>query len=220
MYIHQVQRGTEFTFTFDDGVEVYGQFDGNIDHMMFYIIAPDISRNIDYYEEQEPQVQFLVGDSYFNFKAKCLGISEKKVAIHDSIEFRVLTPFKEVQRREDFRINIALKVRIHEFVDDYKKMYSNGWMCDALSDDVSKNGIRLFADYAIDAPQGSMFTLEFSLKEGWIYMVPAKLMRNQPNRATRSYNYDLGFIFDFSQIPDKQEKLLLEILEFKMKNKL
>jgi len=220
VYIHQVQRGTEFKFTFDDGFEVDGLFDGNIDHMQFYIICPDISRRIEQYKEKEPEVAFTANESYYKFKAKLLGVSAKKEAIHDSLEFRVITPFKEVQRREDFRIHIALKVRIHEYSDDYKKLYSKGWVCDALSEDVSKNGIRLWADYAVPAELGTLFTLEFSLKPGWIYMIPAVLNRLQPNTVTRSYNYDYGFIFDFSQMPDKQEKLLLDILEFKIKNRL
>jgi hypothetical protein len=220
MYIHQVQRGTEFTFTFEDGSVIDGIFDGNIDHISFYIIAPEISRSADHYTEMEPDVQFLSGESYFNFKAKCLGLTEKKEAIHDSLEFKVITPFKEVQRREDFRINIALKVRIHEHSDDFKKMYSNGWLCDALSEKKNKNGIRLFADYKITTPPGTYYTLEFSLKDGIFYMIPSRLMRNIPNKVTRSYNYDLGFVFDFTEIPDKREKLLLEILEYKMKNRL
>ena len=220
MYIHQVQRGTKFKFTFDEDTVIEGVFDGNIDHMQFNIICPEISRNYDNFHESEPDVQFIAGENYYNFKAKLLRISEKKDAIHDSLEFRIITPFKEVPMRSNFRIQITLKVRIHEYSDDYKKMYSNGWICDAVSDDMSKNGIRLWADHFVDAPQGSMFTLEFSLKQGIIYMIPAKLMRNQPNTTTRSYNYDYGFVFDFNQMEDKQEKLLLDILEHKIKHRL
>lgn len=220
MFIHQVQRGTEFTFTFDEDTEIQGVFDGNIDHLQFYIICPDISRNIDKFHEAEPQVHFIAGNNFYNFKAKLLGICDKKDAFHVSLEFKVISPFKEVLRRNDFRIKTSLKVRIHEYTDDLRKLYSNGWLCDAVSDDVSRNGIRLWADYPLDAQNGTMFTLEFFLKTGWIYMIPAKLMRNQPNSTTRSYSYDYGFNFDFSQIPDKQEKLILDILEHKIKNTL
>lgn len=220
MYIHQVPRNTPFTFTFDEETTIEGVFDGNIDHMMFNIMCTEISRNIDNFVGKEPDVEFIVGDMSYTFKANLLGISEKKEAINDSLEFRITAPIKEVPLRKTFRIKIALKVRLHEYVNDYKKVYSNGWLFDAVSDDVSKGGIRLWCDYPIDDPIGTMFTLEFSLKSGWIYMIPAKLMRNQPNTETRSYNYDYGFVFDFSAMPDKQEKLLLDILEYKMKNRL
>ncbi|MCL1884222.1 MAG: PilZ domain-containing protein [Defluviitaleaceae bacterium] len=220
MYIHQVQRGTKFTFTFENGQEVEGVFDGNIDHLQYNIICQEISGQMDIFQESEPETQFQAGDSFYTFKSKLLGISEKKDAIHDSLEFKVITPFKETTQRSNFRIKIALRVRIHEYIDDFKKLYSDGWLFDAVSDDISKNGIRLFSDYATDAPQGTMFTLEFTLQSGVLYMIPAKLMRNQPNTATRSYNYDLGFTFDYSQMPDKQEKLILDILEYKIKHRL
>ena len=186
MYIHQVPRGTEFTFTFDDETQIEGTFDGNIDHMQFNILCPQISKNIDIYKDKQPTVEFLSGETYYNFKAKILGVSARKEAIHDSLEMVVVTPFKEAQRREEFKINIALKVRIHDYNDDFKKLYSSGWVCDALSDNVSKNGIRLWADYALDATVGTMFTLEFSLRTGWIYMIPARLTRSKPNTATHT----------------------------------
>ena len=110
-------------------------------------------------------------------------------------------------------------MRIHAYTDDYTKMYSNGWLCDAVSDDMSKNGIRLFCDYAIDAPLETIFTLEFTLHSGTPYLVPARLVRNSPNITTRSYNYDIGFSFDFTGMEDKHERLLLDIIEHKIKNR-
>ena len=220
MYIHMVPRGTEFEFTFDDGTTIIGIFDGNIDHMSFRILCMEISRNIDIYHDSKPEAKFIVGENSYHFKSQLLGISEKKDAIHDSLEFQILTPFKAVALRQNFRIQINLKVRIHEYVDDYKKLYTNGWLCDAVSDDVSKNGIRLWCDHVLPDSVDSMYTLEFSIKQSWIYMIPAKLMRAAPNTATRSYHYDYGFNFDFSAMPDKQEKLLLDILEHKIKNRL
>jgi hypothetical protein len=215
-----VPRGTKFTFTFDDGVVIDGVFDGNIDHMQFYIICTAISGDYEKFENSEPKVEFIFGENSYNFTAKLLGITDKKDAINQSLEFRVITPFKEVPLRSNFRIQINLKVKIHEYVNDFKKRYSNGWICDAVSDDMSKNGIRLWADTTLSHEQGTLYTLEFSLQTGVVYMVPAKLMRNQPNLVTRSYNYDYGFVFDFTGMEDKQEKLILEILEYKIKHKL
>lgn len=219
MYIHQVPRGTEFTFEFEEGIEIGGSFDGNIDHMKFYIISPEISRNIEIYQEAEPKVTFVLSDTSYSFTAKLLKISEKKDAIHDALEFIVITPFKATLLRKDFRIRLQLKVRIHTYTDDYTKLHVDEWVCDAVSDDMSKNGIRIWCDHWIDAPLGTIFTLEFTLKSGSIYFVPAKLMRNAPNTSTRTYNYDLGFSFDFSGMREKHEKLLLDILEHKIKNR-
>jgi hypothetical protein len=215
-----VPRGTDLKFTFDDGMEITGKFDGNIDHLQYHVFCPEILRNIDIYLEAEPLTEFIIGDKSYNFKSKLLRATEQKNALNESLELRVISPFKEVPLRKSFRIQIALKVRVHEYSDDFKKLYSNGWLIDAVSDDMSKNGICLWSDHLIDAPIGTMFTLEFALKHGKMYMVPSKLMRNQPNATTRSYNYEYGFVFDFTDMPELQEKLLLEILEFKIKNRL
>lgn len=220
MYIHSVPHGTKMEFTFDNETILHGKFDGNIDHMQFNVLCPEISRNIDIYQEAVPHVTFIAGENSYSFTATLLGINEKKDAIHDALVFRVATPFKATPLRQNFRIKVALKVRLHEYVDDYTKMYTNGWLFDTVSDDISKNGICLWCDYPIDEPIGTMFTLEFTLQTGRLYMVPAKLMRNQLNTATRSYNYEYGFNFDFSHQPDKQERLLLEILEYKIKNRM
>ncbi|MCL2578087.1 MAG: PilZ domain-containing protein [Defluviitaleaceae bacterium] len=219
MYIHQVPRGTDFTFTYDDETVIEGLFDGNIDHLQFYIVSPEISRNIEELKELEPEVTFIINDTSYKFKAMLVRISEKKEAIHDALEFKVISPIKDTPLRKNFRLKITLKVRIHKYTDDYTKMNADGWICDAVSDDMSKNGIRLFTDTAIESPLGTIYTLEFTLKQGSIYMVPAKLVRNVTNTTTRSYNYDIGFSFDFSEMNEKHERLLMDILEHKIKNR-
>jgi len=219
MYIHQIPRGTEFTFTYDEDTVIEGTFDGNIDHLQFYIVSPEIARNIQELKDREPEVSFIVNDVSYKFTAAIVRISEQKNTIHDALEFKAISPIKDTPLRKNFRLQIALNVRIHNYSDDYTKMNADGWVCDAVSDDMSKNGIRLFTDTAIDAPLGTIFTLEFTLKQSNIYMVPAKLVRNVSNTTTRSYNYDLAFNFDFSGMNEKHEKLLMDILEHKIRNR-
>jgi hypothetical protein len=194
MYVHQIPRGTEFTFTYNED-------------------------NVIELRELTPEIYFIVGDVSYKFNAALVKISERKETIHDAMEFKCISPIKDTPLRKNFRLQIALKVRIHNYTEDYTKMNADGWVCDAVSDDMSKNGIRLFTDTAIDSPLGTIYTLEFSLKHGSIYMVPAKLVRNKPNTSTRSYNYDIGFNFDFSGMNEKHERLLMDILEHKIKNR-
>ena len=217
LYVHQLVRGTEFTAIFDDQTEIDAIFDGNIDHLKFHVICPEFLRNLDKYKETTPTIRILIGEVYYTFTAKILGKSERNEALLETLDFIAISPFKEEQRRNDFRIQIALKVKIHAYDDDYRKLYSGGWLCDSVSDDVSKNGIRLWADHTLPDELGTMYTLEFSLKTGWIYLVPAKLVRHGRNTATLSYKYDYGFIFDFTHMPDKKEKLLMDILEHKIR---
>ncbi|MCL2224966.1 MAG: PilZ domain-containing protein [Defluviitaleaceae bacterium] len=220
MYIHQVVRGTEFTFTFAEDDVVEGIFDGNIDHMQFYIVSPAISRNYAEYHEAEPTVSFTVADKAYSFTAKLLKISDQKEAINEALEFRVVSPIKEEPLRKNFRLEVALKVRLHEYTDDYTKLHSNGWVCDAVSVDMSKSGIRLFSDYALDAKIGDIYTLEFALGKDKIYMIPARLVRNKVNTTTRTYAYDIGFGFNYEGAdPTKHEKLMMDLLEYKIQHR-
>ena len=219
MYVHNIPRGTKFKLFFDEFTEMDATYDGNVDHMQFNLFCPEISRNVEKYIELEPEVQFIIGEHSYSCTAKFLKVSEKKDIVNETLIFRVVTPIKEKALRQNFRIQIKLKVQIHKYTDDYKQKYSAGWICDTVSDDMSKNGIRLWGDYYIEDPLDTKFTLEFSLQSGSVYMIPAVLKRNAQNTETRSYNYDYGFVFDFAKMPEKQEGLLLEILEYKIKNR-
>lgn len=219
MYIHQVPRGTTFTFEFDENNSLDGMFDGNIDHMSFYIMCTEISRNLEAYEHLKPKVTFIVGENMYRFDARILGISEKNDAINDSLEFQIISPIKTEPLRKNYRIKIMLKVRIHKYTPDYKKRHADGLICEAISDDMSKNGMRLFTDHEIIEPLDTVFTLEFSLRPGIAYWIPAKLVRNAQNTTTRTYLYDIGFNFDFSEVHDTHEKILLDIIEHKIKNR-
>ena len=219
LYIHQVPRGTKFKLYFDEFTEIEGTFDGNIDHLRFALFCPEISRHVEQFVEREAEVQFIISDHSYACRTRFERVKEIKDAVNESLEFRVITPIKATPLRSNFRITLKLKVQIHSYADDFKKMYSDGWLCDVVSADMSKQGIRVWGDYLIEAPIDTKFTLVFTLQSGSVYMIPSLLKRSQQNYETRSYNYDYGFIFDFSNIPEKQEKLLLEILEYKIKNR-
>ncbi|MCL1878922.1 MAG: PilZ domain-containing protein [Defluviitaleaceae bacterium] len=219
MYIHQVPRGTKFSFKFDETTTIEGTFDGNIDHLAYKVFCPEIARNADYYAEMEPETEFFHNGSFWNFTSLLMGLSTKRDAIQESIELKVITPIKETKQRIDFRIQLNMKITLHNFIDDPSMLYAGGWVCEALTDDISKSGVRIFSDYNLTEPLGTAFTLEFTLKDN-IYMIPAILIRNQPNTTTRSYHYDQGFSFDFKDMQDRQEKLILDILEHKIKHRL
>ncbi|MCL1844777.1 MAG: PilZ domain-containing protein [Defluviitaleaceae bacterium] len=220
MYIHQVPSGTKFMFKFDESTSIEGTFDGNIDHLTYKIFCPEIARNVDYYIESEPETEFFHAGSFWNFKSLLVGVtSNREVVQQEAIEFKVISPIKETKQRVDFRIQIKMQVTLHTFIDDPSVLYANGWVCDAISDDISKSGIRIFSDYALTEPLGTVFTLGFTLKNN-IYMIPATLIRNSPNTTTRSYHYDQGFSFNFTDMEDRQEKLILDILEHKIKHRM
>ena len=216
MYLSNINTGTNFYVTFDDGRELTFVFDGKIDHISFYVQCYDVFANIDDYVGQTPTFKFYVQDKYYTFNGEILGRSASKHSMVDTIDIVIRTPIKEGTDRKEFRFETNMKVKIFEYSNDRQNRYAGDWICDALCSDISKKGIRLFCDHKLIEPLDSLFTLEFKLTRDGTYAVPARLIRNQANFATRSYNYDLGFIFDFSNDPDKQEKLLMDLLYAKI----
>ena len=214
MYLSNINTGTSFEVTFDDGQELTCIFDGKIDHISFYVQCYDIFANIDSYVGKIPTFKFHVQEKYYTFTGEILGVS--KYSMVDTVDVIIRTPIKEGTDRKEFRIETNMKVRIFDYSEDRQNRHAGDWICDAQSSDISKKGIRVFCDHKLIEPKDGLFTLEFKLTREGSYVVPAKLIRNQSNTATRSYNYDLGFLFDFSNDPDKQEKLLMDLLYAKI----
>ena len=220
MYLVDVGHGTSFTISYEDGTEYSGVFDGRIDHMSFYIHCPDIQEKLDKFVNTQPLMTFFGKESFYTFTGLILGKSDRKNHALDTIDVKIITPFKSSGTgRVDIRINITFKVKIHHFVDDQKNLFLGDFICDTISNDVSKGGIRLWADHDLIKNKDQMFTLVFSLSHDWTYFIPAQLVRCQPNLVTRSYYFDYGFTFDFSTMPERQDKLLMDVLEAKIRLK-
>ena len=216
MYLSNINTGTNFTVTFDDGYEVSCVFEGKIDHMSFYAQCFDIFSNIDAFVGQIPSFKFYVQEKHYTFTGEILGRSASKYSMVDTIDIVIRTPIKEGTDRKEFRIETNMKVRIFEYSDDWKNRHVGDWVGDAQSSDISKKGMRLFTDLNLKDRKDELFTLEFRLKRDEMYYMQAKLVRVQSNTATRSYNYDLGFLFDFSNDPDKEDKFLTDLLYAKI----
>jgi len=220
MYLVDVGHGTRFTILYENGSEFTGVFDGRIDHISFYIHCPDIQKNLEHYINTRPTLKFFSKESFYTFTGEILGKSERRNPLLETLDIKIVTPIKPAGTgRVDFRINIAFKVKIHSFVDEQKSLFLGDFLCDAISCDVSKGGIRIWADYDMIKQSGEKFTLVFSLNSDSTYFVPAQLIRAQNNTFTRSYYFDYGFVFDFSSMPERQEKLLIDILEAKIRLK-
>jgi len=217
VYLHNLTRGMTLDITLPDGKEIRSAFDGIIDHMSFYVLCPEILKHIEELTNTQVMVKFFMGSSDYTFNAQILGKSLRTDALHETSDFKILTAFKETPRRENFRIDMQIKVKIHEYTEDYTKFYTGELLCDAVSVDVNKNGIRIFADYLLSKEPNAMYTLEFELRPGWRYLIPAKLLRNERNATTRSYAFDCVFLFDFTDMPEKREKLFLDIMEAKLR---
>ena len=216
MYLSDINTGTNMTITLEDGRELPCVFDGKIDHISFYAQCYEIFSNLDDYVGQTPSFKFYVQDKYFTFTGEILAKGASKHSMVDTFDVLIKTPIKEGTDRKEFRLETNMKVRVFEYSDDWKNRHAGHWVCDAISSDVSKRGMRLFTDQNLRDQKDNLFTLEFRLKRDEMYYMQARLIRVQPNSVTRSYNYDLGFIFDFSKDPDKEDKFITDLLYAKI----
>ena len=213
MFLQNVKSGTKFTIVFEDKKRFQAEYLGDLVHVNFRVLSPEIAENIEQYKNAKVTVELFLHDLNYEFTGQILGL---KQGMKDVVNCKAASLFKEVHRRVNTRINVNLKVKVYDYSDDPKKLHRGEFICEAVSEDLSKGGVRVWADYDLDAPLNTIFTLEISMPLGTSHILSAKLVRNQQNTASRAYNYDYGFIF-LSQDKDRQEKLILDIVESRMR---
>lgn len=213
MRLMYVDRGSPVSIVLEDGAEVKGSFVEEIDEWSFHAKNQDTENDFGRFLGKTVNVRLFYKGN--NATAKCIVLRRSEnVKRQDSYVFVVLSEFKTEPRRSIVRIEMAFKTRLQEITADGGKGTA---LYEGMSGDVNMNGIRVFTDVKVDAPQGSTFMVSFSLIPGYFFNIPAKMLRSGPNMANRSYAYDSGFLFDFTNMPDKQDKLVMDILEAKLR---
>ena len=221
MYLPEIQNGTKFTVIFEDGNELQAEYVGNINHSHYNIISPEISENIEQYKNAAVTIHFDMRDKKYVFTSQVVGLKSKQ---DSNVNLKVTSFFKEAPLRTSIRINISLKVTIFTLMGSIESPFPGQFLCEALSDDISKNGIRILSDFNLDAPLDSVFMLKISLPlgpsyvfpnklaPGSSYVFPAKLVRSLRSTFGQAYGYDYGFTF-LSNEQSQQEKLILDLLQ-------
>jgi c-di-GMP-binding flagellar brake protein YcgR len=217
LYLPNLERGLFLELEFLDGWQTEGILDDTLDHLNFYLRSPEIVQSGESIIGNDFMAHFEIQTTQYSFPARIEKFFDRHDSHHDCALCRILGPIKGKDKREDFRIQIALRVRIFCYSDDHTKFHMGELMCEAVSVDVSKNGMSLWCDHMLPEELDARYTLEFKLNNGRTYLAPAKLRRHARNTETRSYMFVYGFLFDFTGMPTKQEDLLLDILEHKIR---
>ena len=214
MYINSIAHAVPVTILFENGTEIEATFDGNIDHVRFNVISPELFKIAEESVGEKLTGKLPHEGTYYSFSMEIV----KKGNNQNNIECKMTGPFKEISRSEDFCLDVAFKVRVRTYAPLEKSLSLGKSLFEGLSNNISKTGMRLFGDYPIEDPLKTYFTLEISfVPHGSQYYIPARMVHNQPNTVTRSYRYDYGFAFDFTNHRREEEKLLTEILELKLR---
>jgi len=218
MYLKEIVSGTEFELTLNDGQIAIGTLDESVDHMNFYLHCPEILTELDKYVKTEAAVEFTYKEKLYEFSAEIVRKSTRSSWNQETIDMTLKSPIKESTKRKDIRIKMGIKIKIFNHEDNRENFYVGNMLFEATSEDLSKGGVRIWSDRPIDDPVGTMFTLELSSPLRLTYLIPSKLVRNQQNTTTRTYNYDYLFAFDFTHNPDQQDKMIVDALEAKLKH--
>ena len=217
MYLKEIISVTELEITLNNGQTMSGTLDESVDHMNFYLHSPELLLNIDKLLKTEVTVRFLFKERYYEFSAEIVRKSSRSTWSQETVDMTLKSPIKEASGAEDLRISIGIKTKIFAYTDNKEKFFVGEFLFESVTVDLSKGGVRIWSDRQIDSPVGEMFTLELSSPLRATYLIPAKLVRNQQNTTTRTYNYDYLFALDFSTIPEQQDKMIVDALEAKLR---
>ena len=220
MYLNDIILGSTLNIILADGTKVAGEYDGNIDHINFYLLCPNISNRIAEFRNTTAEVEAEIRGSVYSFNAEILRKSERTTWGNETVEMVIRTPIKESSRRKTIRVDYRMRVKIYLYDEKQRdNMFRGDVVCESITEDISKGGVRIWSDFAIEYPKETVFLLEFTLPQRGVYMIPATLTRNRQNVSTRVYNYDFGFVFeDDAYISDMKEKLIVDVVESKLKS--
>jgi hypothetical protein len=216
MILYSIERG--MTLFIAEGpeesdMEIKAKFVSAVSDKVFYIYNDEISDNIEEYKDKLVNVSLFFGDG--NYKAECRIVGKgPQRGVHETIRLEALSGFVKEARRSSTRVEKVFPVQIYNFAADIGESYRGDLICGAYSKDISRDGIYLAADYKLDVPRGTMFTVGFELASHF-FNIPSKVMRIQ---KTGAYSYDYGFLFDFSEknMPAEQDKLISAIFKVKL----
>jgi len=217
MYLSDISDGCKMNVILDANTNFEGEHDGIIDHLRFHLHCPQIWDDIDKYKNTDFVIECDIKGNHCSFTIAVLGRSERQSWSRPALDVRIKTPIKAAPRREAFRVEIKMKTKIHAYVDNNEEFFSGELLSEAVTEDISRGGVRIWSDYVFDAPMGAYFVLEFSQPLKGTYHLPAKIMRNKQNTATRAYSFDLGFAFDFSRDPEQMDKFIMDVVEAKLR---
>lgn len=131
------------------------------------------------------KVIYYKDNGQYCFSAKVL--SRRKGAIH-SLRIQVLSDVKKIQRRDYFRLNTIVPIKV--CYDDAKE--ESGYRCiDAFTLDISGGGLRFASKYDFSGLKSLMCQLNLREK---ILSVNARIVRNS-SVYNEDYSFEVGVEF-------------------------
>ena len=196
-------------------MEIQAKYVDNLNDTVFYIHNQEVHESLDDFVDKTVTITVIVQDKLYKAEAKVLGEGGRKRGYFNTVMLEVVSVFKEETRRSSVRYDIRVKTKLYEYSESEGASYKGDFICDAVSEDISRGGMRLSLNHKLYISKETMVVLDFTLKSGSTsseYSIPSKIMRGY--RSISSYEY--SFQFDFVKMPEIQEKLLSDIFNLKL----
>ena len=212
MILFSVESRTPVTVFLEEGSEITAEFVENYDSKVFYVQSQSLLDNLNTLTNSKATVELFFKEGFYRAECRIVGPGIRKPR-YDTVALEAQDEFKYEAQRSSPRVYMGFTAEIHHYTEDKNSFYKSGLICRSISKDLSRDGIYLVSEHKITAPKETMFTISFYFSN-YTFNIPAKLMWN---RQSDKSTHDYGFLFDFSGIPELQDKLLTAIFKEKLK---
>jgi len=209
MVLFSFEAGTHVLISLKDGSEIKAEFADTYDSKVFYVISPEISDKIDEFKNKAAAVTIYNKDGLYKAQCEITGLGRRK-SRSETVALEALDEFRCEPHRASPRIDTVVLADIYSYAENKDNLYRGGFICKAVSKDLSRDGIFIITDYNLNAPKGTKFTVSFYFFN-YTFFIPAKLMWNK-----KSTSYEYGLLFDFSSLPELQDRLNTAIFKEKL----
>jgi len=211
MVLFSLEARTRVLIGLKDGSEIKSEFMDNYDDKTFYIYCPEISENMGRFANEEVNVTIFYQTGFYKARCRISGLGRRR-GRYETVMLEAADGFRYEAQRTSPRIDIVMPAEIYNYTENRNDPDRGDLICRALSKDLSRDGIFLISEHNIDAPKGTVYTVSFYLSS-YTFFIPAKLMWNK--RSGTSYEY--GFLFDFFNLAELQDKLNTAIFKEKIR---
>ena len=220
MRLINIHSGAPITIYVDNEGDIVlrSRFIDNLDDSIFYTFSQDMINNIASYIGKTVDVEVSFGDRLLRAECIVVGKGGKKKN-YDTVTLQKKSEFMPGSRRASDRFDIQVVTNVFNYSDNQASDFKGEFICDSISADISKGGMRIIANRRLDAPNDAVFTLGFAVNPRSLfstYSIPSRIVRTSRSVSAFSSGYDYGFKFDFSKIPETQERLFNDLLNSRL----
>ena len=199
-------------------MEIQAKYINSLSDSVFYIYSQEMQENIDRFIDEIVTLVVIVQDKSYKAEVRVLGEGGKKRAYNNTVMLEIMSEFKQETRRSSVRYDIRIKTKIYEYSESQFNSYKGAFICDAISEDISRGGMRLSLGHKLHMPKETMVVLDFSIRPkslSSMYSIPSKMMRSHKNASSYEYSFQFDFI-KMAEMPEIQERLISDIFNFKL----